>query len=53
MTAEAANELFSHPESHTTQHRSGPRDDAQRAYTDLFREPDDAPHGTPRAGHSA
>ncbi|WP_306750966.1 hypothetical protein [Saccharothrix yanglingensis] len=50
MTATAANDLFSHPEAHTTQQRSGPRDDAQRTYTDLFREPDDAPEGTPRTG---
>ncbi|MFD1150535.1 hypothetical protein [Saccharothrix hoggarensis] len=42
-TAQPANELFSHPDTHRTQAANGPRKDEQRSYTDLFREPADVP----------
>ncbi|WP_433263395.1 hypothetical protein ACQPZF_32075 [Actinosynnema sp. CS-041913] len=42
MTAQPPSDLFSHPDT-DLQTESGPRDDRQRAYTDLFREPADDP----------
>lgn len=37
-----ADDLFSHPDAHSA-HTSGPRNDEQKSYTDLFREPPSEP----------
>ncbi|MBW4718580.1 hypothetical protein [Saccharothrix obliqua] len=48
MTAQPAESLFSHPDTHRPTTRGVRPDEVQRSYTDLFREPADTPPPTSR-----
>lgn len=39
VTLPSANDLFSHPETHTTQAATGAQDQDQPSWTNLFQEP--------------
>ncbi|MBB5955908.1 hypothetical protein FHS29_002489 [Saccharothrix tamanrassetensis] len=46
------NDLFSHPDTHRSEPADGHRDDRQRSYTDLFREPVDPSQPTGQPGQA-